>query len=505
MANDVLGTFFSTSVPPGTVRIRLDVEDRGGNVSRVEVPIVVVEGLQVGMFELFFTDLVVPAAGIDLEVVRRYDSRNPEVGDFGAGWSLDIGGPDLSVSPDQGDGWDLISGRFGTTQLVPTTNHLVTIEMPDGQTEVFQLTPSPSVSPFRPLPRTFARYSPRPGTTGSLVLVGDTNLDVIPGSSGVLLFDASMDVFQPGRLRYTSQDGTEVVFDDERNVESITDSNGNTITIDDDGIRHSAGPSVTFTRDSLGRIISITDPAGAEQTYRYSAAGDHVAHTDRTGATTTFAYLDGHKLYEIIDPLGRTVATNEYDEAGRLIRAVDAEGRDRRQEYDDEGRRLVQVNPDNSRRTVEYDDDGNITRQVDELGRETLWTFDANGEVLSVTNGEGETTLFEHDAAGRETRREDAEGNVVTHDYDDNGRLVSMTDANGQTTAYTRDARGNVLEIEAPDGTSRSFSYDSNGELATATDESGGVTSVERSATGLATRFVDPAARSVSSATAQQV
>jgi large repetitive protein len=490
--NDVLGTFFSTSVPPGTVRIRLDAEDSGGNVSRVEVPIVVVEGIQVGMFELFFTDLVVPAAGIDLDVVRRYDSRDSAVGDFGAGWSLDIGGLDLSVSPDQGDGWDLVPGRFGSTQLVPTANHLVTIEMPDGRTEFFRLTPSPTVSPFRPLPQTSARYSPLPGTTGSLALLGDTNLDVIPGSFGVQLLDASFDVFDPGRLRYTTQDGTQVVFDEERDVESITDPNGNTITIDDDGIRHSSGPSVTFARDSLGRITSITDPAGAVQTYRYAATGDHVAHTDRTGATTTFKYIDGHKMYEIVDPLGRTVATNEYDAAGRLIRATDAEGRDRRQEYDDENRRFAQINPDNTRQTVEYDADGNITRQVDELGRETRWTLDANGEISSVTNGEGEVTLYEHDEGGRETRREDAEGNVVAHAYDDSGRLIRMTDENGQSTAYTRDARGNVLEIAAPDGTSRSFSYDANGELATVTDESGGVTRIERSATGLPTRFVDP-------------
>jgi YD repeat-containing protein len=325
-----------------------------------------------------------------------------------------------------------------------------------------------------------------------LALLGDANLDVIPGSDGVQLWDASSEVFEPGRLRYTTQDGTEVVFDAERDVESITDPNGNTITIDDDGISHSAGPSATFTRDAFGRIVSITDPAEVEQTYRYSAAGDLVAHTDRTEATTTFSYLDGHKLYEIIDPLGRTVARNDYDDAGRLIRAVDAEGRERTQEYDDANRRLVQVNPDASRRTTEYDTDGNITREVDELDRETRWTFDANGEVASLTNAANETTLYSHDDGGRETRREDAEGNVVTHVYDDDGRLASMTDANGGTTTYTRDARGNVLEVVAPDGTSKSYSYDANGELATMTDEVGGVTRVQRSATGLPTRVVDP-------------
>src|SRR3546814_18569377 len=65
----------------------------------------------------------------------------------------------------------------------------------------------------------------------------------------------------------------------------IVDPNGNTITITDDGIIHSAGASVEFERDALGRIVAVTDPEGERQTYTYDARGDLVAHTDREGHT----------------------------------------------------------------------------------------------------------------------------------------------------------------------------------------------------------------------------
>src|SRR3546814_3411862 len=107
----------------------------------------------------------------------------------------------------------------------------------------------------------------------------------------------------------------------------IVDPNGNTITITDDGIIHSAGASVEFERDALGRIVAVTDPEGERQTYTYDARGDLVAHTDREGNTTRFRYADPHKLVEVMDPLGRPLAKLEYDDLGRLVASTDPTGR----------------------------------------------------------------------------------------------------------------------------------------------------------------------------------
>src|SRR3546814_16964170 len=108
------------------------MEDAGGNISRVDVPVMIVDGAQVGAFSLPFTDLVVPASGVPLSVVRTYDSRDGRDGDFGAGWTLDVTGMDVSVTRDQGLGWEQSPGRWSTT-LQPTADHTVRITLPDGR------------------------------------------------------------------------------------------------------------------------------------------------------------------------------------------------------------------------------------------------------------------------------------------------------------------------------------------------------------------------------------
>src|SRR3546814_6930664 len=130
------------------------------------------DGAQVGAFSLPVTDLVLPASGVPLSVVRTYDSRGGRDGDFGAGWTLDVTGMDVSVTRDQGLGWEQSPGRWSTT-LQPTADHTVMITLPDGRREMFDLVPHPRAAVFIPVSRTQAAYQPRRGTTGTLVPRGD--------------------------------------------------------------------------------------------------------------------------------------------------------------------------------------------------------------------------------------------------------------------------------------------------------------------------------------------
>ena len=65
----------------------------------------------------------------------------------------------------------------------------------------------------------------------------------------------------------------------------MRDLNGNTLTFGAGGITHSAGRSVTYLRDGLGRITRITDPNGNQHHYTYDANGDLSSHTRRRRAT----------------------------------------------------------------------------------------------------------------------------------------------------------------------------------------------------------------------------
>jgi YD repeat-containing protein len=99
------------------------------------------------------------------------------------------------------------------------------------------------------------------------------------------------------------------------------------MTFSSSGIQHSAGKSVLYDRDEKGRIRSIVGPKGQTLHFEYDLRGDLIAVTDPDGNVTRYRYNSSHGIVEIIDPLGRCAVRNEYDDDGRLIANIDANGR----------------------------------------------------------------------------------------------------------------------------------------------------------------------------------
>src|SRR5262249_36271352 len=132
------------------------------------------------------------------------------------------------------------------------------------------------------------------------------------------LFGLDGGLYRPTRFQYTAPDGQVFVADEQAGLESLTDRNGNTLTVSPSRITPSAGTGVVFTRDARGRIASITDPAGNALTYGYDANGDLASFTDRETNQTTFTYNDTHGLLTIRDPRGKRPIRNEYDDDGRI-------------------------------------------------------------------------------------------------------------------------------------------------------------------------------------------
>src|SRR5207245_5277648 len=105
--------------------------------------------------------------------------------------------------------------------------------------------------------------------------------------------------YNPTLFKLTTEDGTEFIIDQRGGVQKVTDLNGNTLTINSNGITHSSGKSVTFTRDSQGRITQITDPMGNSNIYTYDSNGDLISFKNRESNTTTFAYNTSHGLTDL--------------------------------------------------------------------------------------------------------------------------------------------------------------------------------------------------------------
>ncbi|NNF60475.1 MAG: PASTA domain-containing protein, partial [Gammaproteobacteria bacterium] len=488
VSNGVLGQFDPTLLINDLYTIRLAVFDTGGNQTIATTMVQIDENLKIGNYTLTFTDLQIPMAGIPITVTRTYDSRDKRTGDFGVGWRLGVQSMRIRANRIPGTGWEVIGGGF-SFGLVPTDEHIVSITLPTGRVEEFDLRVTPEVSALVPFPVSSLRASfvPRFGTRGELVSLDNNNLSIIEPQPGVVTLsdDLTNNTYDPRLFRYTSADGTEIVISIDDGVQSVSDPSGNTLQFLDTGIIHSAGKSVLFTRDDLGRISELTDPRGNTQQYQYDGNGDLRAQTDAEGNVTTFKYDLRHNLIEAMDPLGNRAVRNEYDDDGRLTAIVDAAGNRVEFQRDIAGREEIQI--DQRGNTIRYifDDNGNFLsreRVVTIEGVPTialqLYEYDARGNEIVQIDPDGVRTEITYDDDDNVLQRVvDPTGLAITTSstYGDNGNVLSRTDANGAVTTYTYDGDLRPLTITDPLGNMKRFFYDSGGLLVATEDATGTV------------------------------
>jgi RHS repeat-associated protein len=471
ITNGVLGQFDPTLLINDLYTLKLTVFDRGGNEKSASLTVQVAREMKVGLFTVTFQDLNIALSGLPITVNRTYDSRDKRKGDFGIGWHLDVQTIRIRTNRVLGTGW--IRQQSGlNVNLVATDQHKVSVTLPNGKVEEFDMQVSPTAAPFSLDATNVTGFTPRAGTLGTLEALANGNLLVLnAGAEDELVDDNTLNTYNPQLFRYTTADGTQIEIHRTEGVKKVADLNGNTLTFGPNGITHSAGKSVTFTRDAQGRITQINDPEGQVQTYTYNANGDLISHTDQAGHTTRFTYNSTHGLLQIIDPLNRTVSRNEYDANGRLIAVTDAKG---------------------NRTTFSHDLDTRQEVTTDRLGRVSVYTYDDKGNVLSHTNPLGEITTFTYDDRGNQLTERNALGHTTTHTYDSRNNRTSTTDPLGHTTTYSYNSRDQVVSITDPLGRTGSNSYDANGNPTSQTDALGRTTSITHDGAGNLLSVTDP-------------
>ena len=133
--------------------------------------------------------------------------------------------------------------------------------------------------------------------------------------------------FNPTRFSLTTHDGRVLILDTVLGLISETDRNGNSLSVDANGMHASNGQSITYTRDSNGRITKVTGPSNQVLSYTYSASGDLASSTDPNNNTATYTYDANHYLLSVIGPAQtRPLGTLTYDSSGRLVSFMDGNG-----------------------------------------------------------------------------------------------------------------------------------------------------------------------------------
>jgi RHS repeat-associated protein len=301
-------------------------------------------------------------------------------------------------------------------------------------------------------------------------------------------------------------DSTQIGYDKNRHVTSVTDMEGNGTTREYDGIglpwkltdakngiteykytennqtkeiKDAKGQITSYDYDAYGRLETITYEDNTTEEFEYDESSNLTHHTNRKGETIDYGHDALNRVISKIrgteatigllyDIVGRLVEVDNgtdtsgfiYDRIGRLEEVVDTESRSVSYEYDNLNRRAKLIFPDDSYITYEYD----------ELSRLTDIKDDSDNTLAH----------YDYDELSRRTCLELGNNTDLVYDYNLGNRLTSLTnnlnDAGGTTLTfdYTHDKVGNRLTMAKNEVTS-SYIYDDlyqlyHGEYCTSLD-----------------------------------
>lgn len=234
-------------------------------------------------------------------------------------------------------------------------------------------------------------------------------------------------------------------------------------------VRTPGGGTVRFDRDAMGNILEETDASGARTGHVYDESGRLLARTDAGGQTIHFRYDAAGRLTEKRLPDGVLVRFR-YDPAGNLLEADD--GRfPVRCVYDDMGRR-TRIEYPALKRVLQYayDDAGRLARFTDSEGRSVAYEYDAMQRLSAIRIAPDAVFSYSYDVADRPVEVAFPNGVRGTRRYDADGRLASLAyaDGKGRTLAswsYAYDAAGKLESVTDSRGRVTRFRYDACGRL----------------------------------------
>ena len=177
------------------------------------------------------------------------------------------------------------------------------------------------------------------------------------------------------------------------------------------------GYSITYSYDNLDRPTTLVFPDGTFNAMTYSNL-DLVLFTDRLGRSTQFSYDSLRRLIARRDPLGR-LTQFQYCGCGALAALIDPMGRQTDWDHDVQGRPTAKIYPDGSRLLYNYEQTtSRLYSEMDEKGQISAYSYYLDDNIKSVIYPNAQIATAS-----------------VYLAYDTNfNRVVSMQDGIGMTT-----------------------------------------------------------------------
>lgn len=404
----VIPTSVSTTTPNYTTTSVTTVNDAVGNGSSTYHttagdPVNMVTG---NMYHEE-TDISLTTRGLPLLFKRTYNSRNPEKGPLGWGWTHSFN---------------------QTLEFVDTTS--------DSKADTIIWTNGTGSEKFIELDATITNVGGVLNITSDKVFIpwGFYFSLERPYSSGaaddIMLREKSGIIYHFQAVAGRAGDIARLT--------SITDRNGNVLTLS----------------YADNKLTSITDPDGREVSFSYYDSTNLIHTITLNWDNTTYEYFydaEDH-LTAFRNPQDREngVDTTSYlyynadDGPGlnhRLHNFSYANGYEMSFEYFVNGKVYRHTNGEGESFTFGYNDFRREATSLDEMGRLQRYIFDENGLPLEITDSLGGKELYSYE------------------DVNDPMLRTSVTNAMGYETLYSYDQDGNLVETTLPSGDTVTYSY----------------------------------------------
>jgi len=258
-----------------------------------------------------------------------------------------------------------------------------------------------------------------------------------------------------------------ITYDALHNPLTITDALGNTITNQYDNLNRltsSDNPlnqTTQFTYDDLSRLIQTLDPMNATASQQFDNDGNRSTLIDSSNNTLSFTYDLAERLTQVNSPTGSQQFA--YNLLGYLSGTTNGRNQTSTNEYDDAGRLIRRTDPDGTI-SYTYDANGNLLTVTDAAGTITR-VYDALNRITSNTDTQGNNFQYLYDQVSNLTRITYPDGKQVNYTYDAANRLIQVTDWANRTTTYSYDANGRLTQTMRPDGSTETRTYDDGGRI----------------------------------------
>jgi YD repeat-containing protein len=309
--------------------------------------------------------------------------------------------------------------------------------------------------------------------------------------------------------------------DDVFRLTRVQDRNGNAVTLEyKDGklarMRGQNNRVITLTRDQAGRIVSVKDDQGRLVRYRYNENRQLKEVIDLGGNRWRYEYDERGRLVKAIDPLRHVNFAIGHDGQGRVTDLQSSGGSYR---YRYEPGRTIATDGNGYESVYAQSEDGITTAIRNPLGVETRlvldernhvqklyrnqalqaeMSYDGEGRIMSLVKYEGEKPeqmSYVYDDLGRLVEIENGDHSVILR-YDDRGNLLERIEGT-EVMRYTYSPRGDLLTMQMADGSSLRFEVDNDGQIISVVDAQDRQTRFKYYKDGKLsqTRFADGSAR----------